>query len=137
MLLLHYYESTTNLTKSLFVYESPRDLAYFIQMFRPATYKAYVWRFCNVSIAYLFRMNSYHGVCMTNAWRSMRWRDVPAAIARCFILTCNVSTAFKYSEHNELLLFSPKQSGSQYASYEATPNKCKGWRKEICTTNKM
>ena len=44
-------------------------------------------------------MNSYYGVCMTNVWRSMRWRDVPAAIARRPILTCGVSTAYVRRNH--------------------------------------
>ena len=42
MLLLHNCESSANLNNDLFAYKSQRNLANFMQIFRPATYKAYV-----------------------------------------------------------------------------------------------
>ena len=53
MLLLHYYESTTNLTKSLFAFESPRDLAKFMQILGLGRTR----RMYDVSVTYLYSVS--------------------------------------------------------------------------------
>ena len=46
--------SAANIRKFMFVYQSQRPVAYFMQIMRPATDVAYELRFCDVPVAYLF-----------------------------------------------------------------------------------
>ena len=77
---------------------------------------------------------------MEYVWRIMRCCGVTVSLARRFILTCNIATA--YVRHKQLrikapvraalLLFFPKQSNQSlekhYASKEATPREHQGKR---------
>ena len=52
--LLHFCVSTANIRKIIFVYQSQRTEAYFMNIMRPTTDVAYDLRFCDVPVAYLF-----------------------------------------------------------------------------------
>ena len=62
--LLHFCVSAANIRKIIFVYQSQRTLAYFMQIVRPATDVAYAmsyvsmkypWQTCFLSMAYAWR----------------------------------------------------------------------------------
>ena len=60
--LLHFCVSAANIRKIIFVYQSQRTVAYFMQIMRPATVKhlsyvsvTYPWHTCFVSMAYAWR----------------------------------------------------------------------------------
>ena len=59
--LLHFCVSATNIRKIIFVYQSQRTVAYFMQIMRPATDVAYVGRFNDAPVAYLLCI---HGLCV-------------------------------------------------------------------------
>ena len=59
--LLYFCVSATNIRKIIFVYQSQRTAAYFMQIMRPATDVAYELRVCDVPVAYLFCI---HGLCV-------------------------------------------------------------------------
>ena len=59
--LLHYCVSAAIIRKIIFVYQSQRTVAYFMQIMRHATDLAYELRFYDVPVAYLFCV---HGLCV-------------------------------------------------------------------------
>ena len=59
--LLHFCISAANIRKILFVYQSQRTVAYFMQIMRPATDVANELRFYDVPVSYLFCI---HGLCV-------------------------------------------------------------------------
>ena len=56
--LLHFCASAANIRKIIFVYQSQKTVAYFMQIMRPATDVAYELRFYDVPVAYLFCIHS-------------------------------------------------------------------------------
>ena len=60
--LLHYCVSVANIRKIIFVYQTQRNVAYFMQIMRPATGVAYELCFYDVPVEYLFCI---HGLCVT------------------------------------------------------------------------
>ena len=52
--LLHFCVSVANIRKIIFVYQSQRTVAYFMQIMRPVTDVAYELRFYDIPVAYLF-----------------------------------------------------------------------------------
>ena len=52
--LLHFCVSVANIRKIIFVYQSQRTVALFMQIMRPATDVAYELRFYNLPVSYLF-----------------------------------------------------------------------------------
>ena len=52
--LLYFCVSAANIRKIIFVYQSQRTVAYFMQITRPATDVAYELRFYEVPVAYQF-----------------------------------------------------------------------------------
>ena len=79
--LLHFCVSTSNIRKIIFVYQSQRTVAYFMQIMRPAADVAYELHFYDVPVAYLFCI---HGICVAY--------NVPVHVALLWqiILMCNV-----------------------------------------------
>ena len=59
--LLHFCVSAANIWKIIFVYQSQRTVAYFMQIIRPATDVEYELRFYDVPVAYLFCI---HDLCV-------------------------------------------------------------------------
>ena len=74
--LFHFGVSAANIRKIIFVYQSQRTVAYFMQIMRPATDVACMLRFYDVPVAYLFYYMAY------------AWRQCCVDVAN--ILMCNV-----------------------------------------------
>ena len=74
--LLHFCVSAANIRKIIFVYQSQRTVAYFMQIMRPATGVAYELRFYDVP----------HGIPVLYSWLM---RGVHVALLWQIILMCN------------------------------------------------
>ena len=67
--LLHFCVSAANIRKIIFVYQSQRTVAYFMQIMRPATDVAYELRFYDVRLM--------HGVHVALLWQIILMCNVP------------------------------------------------------------
>ena len=75
--LLHFCVSAAYIRKIIFVYQSQRAVAYFMQIMRPATDVAYELCFCDVPLAYVLYPWFMRGVHVALLWQIILMCNVP------------------------------------------------------------
>ena len=97
--LLHFCVSAANIRKIIFVYQSRRTVAYFMQIMRPSTDLAYELHFYDVPMSYLFCI---HGLCVAYILRCCGKSFLCVTYLYCVFLWPWSGTCFLCTSKNTL-----------------------------------